>query len=268
MEEGKEFSKVTDIIFCNCGGDRIDRELLRRVDEYLIGFPARVTKLSDLCGLAAVKDKRFSDIMDSSGEYLLIGCYPRTMSLLIDQINGQSRKKDSLKHINLIESTYEDIIIQLAAGYRNYEGETAYTEISEGSDWPSWYPLIDYSRCTDCGQCADFCLFGVYEKTGHQVNVVNPRECKNNCPACARICPATAIIFPKYKIGGAIGGSDRIDEEAEQHRQTQDLETFLGSDIYAALQKRKYKRESIIRKEAMHKALTEREEALNKTNKN
>ena len=64
------------------------------------------------------------------------------------------------------------------------------------------------------------------------------------------------------------GGSDNIDEEAQQHRQTHDLEAFLGSDIYAALQKRKSKRESIIKKEAMNKALTEREEALNRIKEN
>ena len=25
-----------------------------------------------------------------------------------------------------------------------------------------WYPVIDYSRCTNCLECLDFCLFGVY----------------------------------------------------------------------------------------------------------
>ena len=25
-----------------------------------------------------------------------------------------------------------------------------------------WYPVIDYSRCTNCMECIDFCLFGVY----------------------------------------------------------------------------------------------------------
>jgi NAD-dependent dihydropyrimidine dehydrogenase PreA subunit len=268
MKENQESLTAGNILFCNCGGDRINHDLLKNVERHLMGIPARVTKLSDLCGLAAVKDRRLSDIPERSEEYLVIGCYPRTMSLLIDQVSGQSRRKASFKHINLIESTYEDVISQLNTIYENNDGDNVFTELSEGSDWPSWYPIIDYSRCTDCGQCADFCLFGVYEKSEHQVSVVNPGECKNNCPACARICPATAIIFPKYRIGGAIGGSDNIDEEAEQHRQTHDLEAFLGSDIYAALQKRKSKRESIIKKEAMNKALTEREEALNRIKEN
>ncbi|MEX2027158.1 MAG: ferredoxin family protein, partial [Pirellulaceae bacterium] len=25
-----------------------------------------------------------------------------------------------------------------------------------------WYPVIDYGRCTNCMECIDFCLFGVY----------------------------------------------------------------------------------------------------------
>jgi ferredoxin len=91
--------------------------------------------------------------------------------------------------------------------------------------------------------------------------VVNPSGCKNNCPACARICPETAIVFPKYKQGGAISGSDSIDEAAEQQRQGQDLKTILGGDIYKALEQRKAKRQSILKADAMQKALDEREKA-------
>src|SRR5262249_18519568 len=29
-----------------------------------------------------------------------------------------------------------------------------------------WYPVIDYSRCTNCMECLDFCLFGVYGVDG------------------------------------------------------------------------------------------------------
>ena len=137
------------------------------------------------------------------------------------------------------------------------------TEHVSDPEWPSWYPVIDYDRCTSCGQCADFCLFGVYEKQDGKVIVVNPKGCKNNCPACARICPHTAIIFPKYKMGGAISGSDSIDEAAELQRQQQDLKSILGSDIYKALEQRKAKRQSIIREEAMKKALEERDNAKN-----
>ena len=74
-------------------------------------------------------------------------------------------------------------------------------------DWTPWFPVIDASRCVNCGKCADFCMFGVYEKVDGKFRVVHPAACKTDCPACARICPANAIIFPKSKedrLNGAL----------------------------------------------------------------
>jgi len=54
---------------------------------------------------------------------------------------------------------------------------------------------------------------------------------------------------------------------AELKRQEQDIESFLGNDIYHSLQERKLKRQSIIKEEAMKKAYREREEYLNQNRK-
>ncbi len=71
-----------------------------------------------------------------------------------------------------------------------------------------WYPVIDYSRCTNCLECLDFCLFGVYGVDPlERILVENQDQCKKGCPACSRVCPQQAIIFPEYK-SPAIAGAD------------------------------------------------------------
>lgn len=71
-----------------------------------------------------------------------------------------------------------------------------------------WYPVHDKSRCIECGHCLQFCLFGVYEADEEgKVRVARPDNCKPGCPACARICPHSAIMFPLYHRDPAIAGA-------------------------------------------------------------
>jgi Pyruvate/2-oxoacid:ferredoxin oxidoreductase delta subunit len=80
-----------------------------------------------------------------------------------------------------------------------------------------WYPVIDYSRCTNCMECIDFCLFGVYGVDAlDRILVEEQDNCKKGCPACSRVCPENAIVFPQHKsaaIAGAPGevGNLKID---------------------------------------------------------
>ncbi len=74
-----------------------------------------------------------------------------------------------------------------------------------------WYPVIDYSRCTNCMECIDFCLFGVYGVDQQdRILVENQDQCRKGCPACSRVCPEQAIIFPNHKTpaiaGAPVGG--------------------------------------------------------------
>jgi NAD-dependent dihydropyrimidine dehydrogenase PreA subunit len=73
---------------------------------------------------------------------------------------------------------------------------------------PRWYPIIDGSRCINCQHCLQFCLFGVYELNAEgKVTVCRPDQCKPGCPACSRICPKSAIMFPLYEKDAAIAGA-------------------------------------------------------------
>jgi NAD-dependent dihydropyrimidine dehydrogenase PreA subunit len=71
-----------------------------------------------------------------------------------------------------------------------------------------WYPVIDYSRCTNCMECIDFCLFGVYGlDRAETILVEQPDNCRKGCPACSRICPENAIIFPQHKTPAIAGAT-------------------------------------------------------------
>ncbi len=75
-----------------------------------------------------------------------------------------------------------------------------------------WYPVIDFSRCTNCMECIDFCLFGVYGVDQQETILVEqPDNCRKGCPACSRVCPENAIIFPQHK-SPAIAGAQTAAE--------------------------------------------------------
>ncbi|MEM1068687.1 MAG: ferredoxin family protein [Planctomycetota bacterium] len=76
-----------------------------------------------------------------------------------------------------------------------------------------WYPVIDFNRCTNCMECVDFCLFGVYGVDhGENILVEQPDNCRKGCPACSRVCPANAIIFPQHKAPAIAGAPTDGDE--------------------------------------------------------
>ncbi len=69
-----------------------------------------------------------------------------------------------------------------------------------------WYPVIDFSRCTNCMECIDFCLFGVYGVDTLETIVVEQADnCRKGCPACSRVCPQNAIMFPQHKTPAIAG---------------------------------------------------------------
>src|SRR5947207_667934 len=130
-------------------------------------------------------------------------------------------------------------------------------------DWKPWFPVIDYDRCTNCMQCLSFCLFGVYGvDEQHRIQVQNNDNCKTNCPACSRVCPEAAIMFPKYK-SGPINGDVVSNEDLQREKMKIDISALLGGDIYDMLRQRSERAQTRFSKERdANKALTERQKCL------
>ena len=60
----------------------------------------------------------------------------------------------------------------------------------------TWYPVIDYSLCTECGKCTSFCRHNVYDVAKAPVPVVIfPDGCVQGCHGCQKLCPVGAISY-------------------------------------------------------------------------
>ena len=130
-------------------------------------------------------------------------------------------------------------------------------------EWKPWFPVIDYDRCTNCMQCLSFCLFGVYGVDEEQkLQVQNQDSCKTNCPACSRVCPEAAIMFPKYK-SGPINGEPVTDADLQREKMKIDISALLGGDVYSMLRTRSERAQTRFSKERdADKALKERQKCL------
>ncbi len=132
--------------------------------------------------------------------------------------------------------------------------------------WKPWFPVIDTARCTNCMQCLSFCLFDVYgvAPADHTLRVENPANCKVNCPACSRVCPEVAIMFPKYHAG-PIDGAPVSEADVHREKMKVDISALLGGDILAKLRERSAEAKSRFSKErSADAALAERRRCLTK----
>jgi NAD-dependent dihydropyrimidine dehydrogenase PreA subunit len=76
-----------------------------------------------------------------------------------------------------------------------------------------WYPVIDYSKCRECGSCVKKCGHGVYDpvKAPSPV-VVHPESCIDHCHGCGNLCPQGAITY----VGDNTGWFPPNGKSAEQ----------------------------------------------------
>jgi NAD-dependent dihydropyrimidine dehydrogenase PreA subunit len=163
----------------------------------------------------------------------------------------------------------------LEVSYSHAEGvdpATLAKTIERGSDapssvtpaaWKPWFPVIDYSRCTNCMQCLSFCLFDVYGVSAEsKIQVQHQSNCKTECPACSRVCPEVAIMFPKYRHG-PINGEEVKADDIRREAMKVDISALLGGDVYSMLRDRSVKAKSRFSKERDDdRALKERQTCL------
>ena len=158
----------------------------------------------------------------------------------------------------------------LEVAFRHDEGAVdgaAISAVPEPADatkpWKPWFPVIDFSRCTNCMQCLSFCLFDVYGVSeDKKIQVQNQSNCKTDCPACSRVCPEVAIMFPKYRHG-PINGEEVTVDDVRREAMKVDISALLGGDIYSMLRDRSVKAKSRFSKERDDdRALKERQNCL------
>ncbi|MBI5383182.1 MAG: ferredoxin family protein [Verrucomicrobia bacterium] len=145
------------------------------------------------------------------------------------------------------------------------EAFRAGTQTPKAGAWLPWFPVIDYDRCTNCMQCLSFCLFDVYGVSADQkIEVHHSANCKTNCPACSRVCPEAAIMFPKYKTG-PIHGGEVTEADLRREAMKVDISALLGGDIYSLLRQRSTQARTRFSKERdPDQALQERRKCLTK----
>lgn len=169
---------MSQLVICLCAyGPKVDRRRALALAGAAAAAGRDVLVVEDFCAVAAGKAP--GDLIGENPT--LAGCRPRALKALLTAAKIHGEAKDFAQ----LEAEYPDAA--------PYTGEI----VKYDNLWRAWFPVMDLDRCTQCGKCRDYCLFGVYQAHG-EIKVANPDHCKNNCPACARICPAGAIIFAKH----------------------------------------------------------------------
>ncbi len=240
------------VLFCKCGAGIFSVIESEKLAKLLDELQADVYELQDLCALSIHEKEFLNEIGKSYNQKIIIACYPRAIENLFKQ-----NKIDfgNFVVINFREKLASTILEKLKERYNIPDGSAHYQVKKSELTVPAWFPIIDESRCTLCGQCSHFCLFGVYHFNKKALSVVNPLACKNNCPACGRICPGSAIIFPRLAessvLTGAIPGDVSITAKPADN-----------GHLFALLNERNKRRTSIFRPDLVQKAEEERNKAI------
>jgi Pyruvate/2-oxoacid:ferredoxin oxidoreductase delta subunit len=259
------------VLYCHCANAKViptatKTAVLEGLNEAHVEFEA----VPDLCEMAARGDARLRDLA-ASPALTVAACYPRAVKWLFASA-GAPLAETTTKVWNMRVETPEAVVEGVLTNDVRRTDPAASpvpppprldTQLAATSGWKPWFPVIDYSRCTNCMQCLSFCLFDVYGVSADQkIQVQNQSNCKTECPACSRVCPEVAIMFPKYRHG-PINGEEIKADDLRREAMKVDISALLGGDIYSMLRDRSVKAKSRFSKERDDdRALQERQNCL------
>jgi len=226
------------ILFCNCSfSDVISADVKEPVLDWLKTSGRSFVGVDDFCRMAAQADERLNEWAAVSS-LTVIACYRRAIEALFSRVGLELPQ--NTRFLNMRQMTAEEVIAQLGdnSGSLRCGAPVADVQVERQGDWVPWFPVIDYGRCVNCKQCLNFCLFGVFKLDGEgMIKVDKPANCKTNCPACARVCPHAAIIFPKYPDSPING--DEVDEAALANAdKSKALADLMDGDVHEIIRSR------------------------------
>jgi NAD-dependent dihydropyrimidine dehydrogenase PreA subunit len=225
-------NKKSCILICHCRAGLLAGETLDQILNSLKTLSVDLIHLHDLCAISLNDQNALKEVAARYDHKILVACYPRAIKYILEQGGLDSggyrllnfRELSPGRILEEITGELKSAPVNIDPGFTDAGTEISTAHITGGNNGPyarpeihsivtglnvpAWYPVIDTTRCTLCGKCAKFCLFGVYEFDRKSLKVVNPLSCKNNCPACGRLCPESAIIFPRLAENTSLSGGE------------------------------------------------------------
>lgn len=244
------------ILFCRCGGWAATPNEFNNISEALHKIDAHVFEINDMCAFSINDKDVLQSINTSYKQKVIIACYPRAVKGIFSQTDTTF---DNYSVISFKETPENSIIEKLFNDFGIKNGKADYRIINTALAVPAWFPVVDQTLCTACGQCARFCLFGVYKLEKGKLTVVNPLSCKNKCPACGRTCPSSAIMFPRLEEKTPLAGA----EPGQKNEQ----DIGKNSNLFVMLNERNRKNKNIFAENIMQLAEEERKKALDELKK-